>query len=98
MFTSIGAQSLQKFNISLNAIFTLLFSIIIGVMFYGAISPNQAYNLIAGLLLVTMLYSLYVVIKTRCEFRLVRLLVLLSFIVTVVVGCFYVLFTSQTSV
>jgi len=98
MFTSIGAQYLQKFNVSLNAIFTLLFSIIIGVMFSGAISPNQAYSLIAAILLVTMLYSLYVVIKTRGEFNLVRLLVLLSLIVTVVIVCFYVLISNITSV
>jgi hypothetical protein len=98
MFTSIGAQYLQKFNVSLNAIFTLLFSIIIGVMLFGAISPNQAYTFIAVLVLVTMLYSLYVVIKTRGEFNLIRLLVLLSFIVTVVVACFYVLITNITSV
>jgi len=89
---------LQKLNISLNAIFTLLLSIIIGVMFYGAISPNQAYTLIAAILLVTMLYSLYAVIKTRSKFSLVRLLVLLLFIGTVVVACFYVLLTNLTTV
>ncbi len=59
---------MQKLNISLNAIFTLLLSIIIGVMFYGAISPNQAYTLIAAILLVTMLYSLYAVIKTGASY------------------------------
>jgi len=89
---------LQKLNISLNAIFTLLLSIIIGVMFYGAISPNQAYTLIAAIFLVTMLYSLYAVIKTRSKFSLVRLLVLLLFIGTVVVACFYVLLTNLTTV
>ncbi len=94
MFTSIGAQYLQKFNVSLNVIFTLLFSIIIGVTFYGAISPKQAYSLSAALLLLTMLYSLYIVIKTISEFRLVRVLVLLSFIVTVIAVCFYVLITN----
>ena len=94
MFTSIGAQYLQKFNIFSNAIFTLLFSIIIGVTFYGAISPNQAYTLSAALLLVTMFYSLCVVIKTRSEFSLVRLLVLISFIVTMIAVCFYVLITN----
>lgn len=67
-------------------------------MLYGAISTKQAYTLIAALVLVTMLYSLYAVIKNRGEFNLVRLLVLLSFIVTVVVGCFYVLITNITSV
>jgi len=98
MFTSIGAQCLQKFNVSLNAIFTLLFSIIIGVMFFGVISPNQAYSLIAAIILVTMLYSFYVVIKTRGDFSLVRLLVLLSFIVTVLIVCFYVVITNISSV
>jgi hypothetical protein len=67
-------------------------------MFYGSISPNQAYTLIAVLLLVTMLYTLRVVLKARSEFNLARFLVLLSFIVTLVVTCFYVLITNLTSV
>jgi len=98
MFTSIGLKYLQKFNVSLNVIFTLLFSIIIGVMFYGAISPKQAYTLISALLLVTMLYCSFNVIKTRKDFGLLRLLALLLFFVTVIVACFYVLITNLSTV
>jgi len=98
MFTSIGSEYLKKFNISLNAIFTLLFSIIIGATFYGAISPNQAYTLITALLLVTILYASYTIIKTRNEFSFVRLLVILLFFVTFIVACFYVLLTNLATV
>ena len=88
---------MKKFNQSLNVIFTLLFTIIVGVTYYGSISPKQAYTIIAILLMATMLYSSYIVIKNKSNFSLGKLLGLLLFFVTVVVACFDVLLTNLTT-